>query len=232
MFQTSRSRTRASRAPARSSRSSPRRARAGRRKSSASSRPTPTSSPEMPYASTNAPDDDVDRRARCGPRARLTSTCESSGFVSAKSSLPSRTSSISRSMFGWMVVRITPPSRIWIPSHDQQLRLRPPVQLGPCASRRAQARRALSRPTTVDCSTWTKKFARYCSSFIDADAEEEPAEPDARISCPPPSSGARRSARRSRTEPVSAIGPHRPARRARRAARAVDKSPTSASIGK
>ena len=46
----------------------------------------------------------------------LTSTCESSGFVSAKSSLPSRTSSISRCMFGWIVVRITPPSRIWIPS--------------------------------------------------------------------------------------------------------------------
>ncbi len=45
----------------------------------------------------------------------LASTCESSGFVSAKSSFPSRTSSIKRSMFGWIVVRITPPRRIWIP---------------------------------------------------------------------------------------------------------------------
>ena len=45
----------------------------------------------------------------------LTKTCESSGFVSAKSSFPSRTSSIRRSMFGWMLILITPPSRIWIP---------------------------------------------------------------------------------------------------------------------
>ena len=45
----------------------------------------------------------------------LTKTCESSGFVSAKSSFPSRTSSIRRSMFGWMLILITPPSRIWMP---------------------------------------------------------------------------------------------------------------------
>ena len=44
----------------------------------------------------------------------LTSACESSGFVRAKSSLHVAHSSISRCMFGWIEVLITPPSRSWI----------------------------------------------------------------------------------------------------------------------
>ena len=43
------------------------------------------------------------------------SICASTGFVSAWSSLPSCTSSVSRIMFGWMTARMTPPMRIWIP---------------------------------------------------------------------------------------------------------------------
>ena len=43
------------------------------------------------------------------------SICASTGFVSAWSSFPSCTSSVSRIMFGWMTARMTPPIRIWIP---------------------------------------------------------------------------------------------------------------------
>ena len=62
----------------------------------------------------------------------LTSTCESSGFVSAKSSLPSRTSSISRCMFGWIEVLITPPSRSWIPSTTSSSGSVQPFSSGVC----------------------------------------------------------------------------------------------------
>ena len=59
----------------------------------------------------------------------LTSTCESSGFVSAKSSFPSRTSSISRCMFGWIAVLDDAAEQDLNAHHDEQLRLAPPVQL-------------------------------------------------------------------------------------------------------
>ena len=46
----------------------------------------------------------------------LTSIWASTGFVSAWSSFPSRTSSVSRIMFGWITEWITPAITAWTPS--------------------------------------------------------------------------------------------------------------------
>ena len=69
---------------------------------------------ESPTARTISPDT-MSTACQIRTSRTLTRTCASSGFVSAKSSFPSRTSSMRRVMFGWMYILIAPPMRICTP---------------------------------------------------------------------------------------------------------------------
>src|SRR6476620_8518407 len=113
--------------------------------------------------STTAPITTSTRRQMRNSRT-LTSTCESSGLVRMKSSVPWRTSPISRSMFGWTAAPISPPMRMWTP-------------ITASSSAWVQPARSVVWPNTsastaspvnsemIDWNTWTARFARYWSSF-------------------------------------------------------------------
>ena len=123
----SRPRTRRSRGSARSSRGGARRARAARGTRALPDADRAVCRRAMPTPTTIAPE--ITSTACQIRSSRIeTSSCESSGFVSAKSSLPSRTSSTSRSMFGWIVAWIDAAEQDLHAEDDEQLRLRPAVQ--------------------------------------------------------------------------------------------------------
>ena len=94
----------------------------------------------------------------------LTSTCASSGFVSVKSSFPSRTSSIRRVMFGWIDVLMSPPIRIWIPNTQRSSGWVQPFSSCVCE----YTSDSTTSPVTSAIAIWksdTKKLTRYWSSF-------------------------------------------------------------------
>ena len=93
-----------------------------------------------------------------------TSACASSGFVRRKSSFPSRTSSTSCCMFGWIAEWITPPRRICTPTTTSSSDSVHPFSVVVCEYTSART----IRPTATASNDWKtamKKFARYCISF-------------------------------------------------------------------
>ena len=115
----------------------------------------------------------------------------------------------------------------------EQLRLRTSRSAPSCASRRARARRARSTSASSDWSSWSAKLTRYWSSFITPISEMQPATRERRSSSPhrrvapdrvPPGE--------TRRSPMPDAGSRRPASPSPREQLRVERSPTSASIGK
>src|SRR6266566_2484816 len=127
----------------------------------------------------------------------LTRTWASSGFVRTKSSVPCRMSSINRIMFGWMIVAMTPPMRMWTPITARSSGCVQPFRLVVWPNTRAST--ASPVPAAIaDWKSWTAKFARYWSSLSAPTRKNRPASTNGRsgsrpaISRCPPSAADRR----------------------------------------
>jgi hypothetical protein len=84
-----------------------------------------------------------------------------------------------------MLIRITPPRRIWIPITTISSDWLHPLRSSVCEYTSASTMSAV--PTaTADWSTWMKKFARYWSSFIEPMRKNSQPSRNG-LNCPPPS---------------------------------------------
>jgi hypothetical protein len=81
-----------------------------------------------------------------------------------KSSEPSRTSPISRSMFGWIALPMMPPIRMCTPITASSSACDHPARSVVWPKTSARTASPVTRAMT-DWKTWTAKFARYWSSF-------------------------------------------------------------------
>src|ERR1043165_2094037 len=133
------------------------------RNATASPTPTLPVSRDTPPASTIAPET-MSTTCQIRTSRTDTSTCESSGFVSVKSSFPSRTSSMRRVMLGWIQVRMSPPMRIWMPKTHRSSGCVQPFSSAVCEYTSASTTRPVTSAIAI-CSSETKKFTRYWSSF-------------------------------------------------------------------
>ncbi len=134
--------------------------------------------------------------------------------------MPWRTSSISRIMFGWMIVPMIPPIRMWTPKTASSSGWDQPLSSVVWLNTRPMT--ASPVPSAIaDWKIWIAKFARYWSSFSAPTRKNSPNSRSGR-------SGSRRAARRHVScPPRNSAGSRTARRRARRSSRSRSRAPAS-----